>query len=123
MPEISDDELIGEYWDLKRLDALTDDEKVQLVRYRRRTQGFEQRSLEFIAAIPQPDQRVDDHDAHAMLGHWNAAWKELRDWHHGLNDARAATAEDPDDRNPVSKVLRYEENAISNLSGKLSGRI
>jgi hypothetical protein len=41
---------------------------------------------------------------------------------HGLNDARAVTAEDQDDRNPVSKVLSWE-NAISNLSGKLSGQL
>ena len=119
MSELSDAELIGEHRDLDRLDPLTDDERLQLSRYRNRTEGFEARSEEFIARAPQPGEQVDDDDARAMLNTWNAAWKELRDWHNLINDSRSVNAQDPDDSNPVTKVLKHEGTAIGGLGAKL----
>jgi hypothetical protein len=122
VPETANDSKDPEQWNLDQCEELTDDERRQLERYRTRTRTFADRSDGFLAATAESDKQVDDHDANTMLNAWNAAWKELRDWHQIMNGERAAGG-DSQDRNPVSQVLIKEHGAITALSNRLGGQI
>src|SRR5581483_11058467 len=105
--------LVGPYWRLEDLDGLRDDERRRLKKYRHDTFGFE----EYCEGLVARSERGPDDVAHlsAVLDRWEAAFCELRLWH---KDRSILDCE----RNPVAKVLIYEESRITGVRGRLGPR-
>jgi hypothetical protein len=107
---LTDAALVGHYWRLDDLDGLTDHERRRLKKYRHETFGFE----EYCEGLVARSERGPDDVANlrAVLDRWEGAFCGLRFWHHdrSLFDC---------DRNPVAKVLIYEESRITGVRGRL----
>lgn len=107
---LSDAALVGCYWRLEDLDGLNDDERRRLKKYRHDTFGFE----EYCEGLVALSERGSDDVANltAVLDRWDAAFCALRSWH------QDRVVPDPE-RNPVAKVLIYEESRITGVRGRL----
>lgn len=110
---LTDAALVGHYWRLEDLDPLRDDERRRLKRYRHETFGFE----EYCEGLVARSERGPAEVSHlvAVLDRWEAAFCELRVWHQGRSIFDC-------ERNPVAKVLIYEESRITGVRGRLGPR-
>ena len=110
---LTDASLVGPYWRLDDLDGLTDDERRRLKKYRHETFGFEEYCEGLVA---RSERRPEDvANLTAVLDRWEAAFCGLRFWH---QDRSILGCE----RNPVDKVLIYEESRITGVRGRLGPR-
>jgi hypothetical protein len=107
---LTDAALVGHYWRLDDLDGLTDHERRRLKKYRHETFGFE----EYCEGLVARGERGPDDVANlrAVLDRWEGAFCGLRFWHHDRSIFAC-------DRNPVAKVLIYEESRITGVRGRL----
>lgn len=107
---LSDADLVGRYWRLEDLTGLTVDERLRLQTYRYETFGYEDYCEKLVGHRPRDPTDV----AHltAVLDHWDRAFYNLRLWH--VNRAHHDT-----DRNPVAKVLIFEESRITGVRARL----
>jgi len=119
---LTDAALVGHYWRLEDLDGLTDDERRRLKRYRHDTFGFEEYCETLVAGSDREHgdgadlTTVPPADPTAVLDRWEAAFLALNRWHHERSV--------PDgERNPVAKVLIYEESRITGVRGRLCPRV
>lgn len=110
---LTDAALVGHYWRLEDLDALRDDERRRLKRYRHETFGFEEYCEGLVVRSDRGPGEVAD--LMAVLDRWEAAFCELRLWHQGRSIFDC-------ERNPVAKVLIYEESRITGVRGRLGPR-
>jgi hypothetical protein len=107
---LSDADLVGRYWRLEDLTGLTADERLRLQTYRLETFGYEDYCEKLVAHRPRGATDV----AHltAVVDHWDRAFYNLRLWH--VNRAHHDI-----DRNPVAKVLIFEESRITGVRARL----
>ncbi|HZS23005.1 MAG TPA: hypothetical protein VFA63_18700 [Pseudonocardiaceae bacterium] len=110
LAELSDADLVGRYWRLEDLDGLTNNERARLTTYRYETFGYEEYCEKLVGHRPRG--KSDVADLTAVLDRWDNAFQNLKLWHH----KRAVTYPD---RNPLTKVLIYEESRISGVRARL----
>lgn len=108
--DLHDSDLVGRYWRLEDLTTLTSDERRRLVAYRYETLGFEDYCEALVAHRPRGVSEVAN--LTAVLDRWDSAFHNLRLWHLERDTA------DPE-RNPIAKVLIYEESRISGVRARL----
>lgn len=108
--DLSDADLIGRYWRLEDLTALTLDERQRLVTYRYDTVGFADYCEELVSHRPREARDVE-HSA-AILDRWDRAFYNLKLWHHKRSHSDLA-------RNPIARVLIYEESRITGVRARL----
>lgn len=110
---LSDASLVGHYWRLEDLDGLTDDERQRLRNYRHETFGFDDYCECLVA---HSDRGADEvADLTAVLDRWEAAFRGLRLWHQERSILDC-------ERNPLAKVLIYEESRITGARSRLEPR-
>lgn len=107
---LSDADLVGRYWRLEDVTGLTADERLRLQTYRYETFGYADYCEKLVAHRPRGAADV----AHltAVLDHWDRAFYNLRLWH-------ANRAHHDTERNPVAKVLIFEESRITGVRARL----
>jgi hypothetical protein len=110
LADLSDADLIGRYWPLEDLTALTTEERHRLETYRYETFGYEKYCEELVAHRPRGVSDVAN--LTAVLDRWDCAFYNLRLWHwnRANNDV---------ERNPIAKVLIYEESRITGVRARL----
>lgn len=107
---LSDADLVGRYWRLEDLAALTADERYRLKSYRFDTFGYENYCEKLVAHRPR--DAADVANLTTVLDRWDAAFYNLRLWHlrRSVNEL---------DHNPIAKVLIYEESRITGVRARL----
>ena len=111
---LTDAALVGHYWRLEDLDGLTDDERRRLKRYRHETFGFEDYCETLVARSDREPEDVAD--LTAVLDRWEGVFLGLKCWQHERSVLDY-------ERNPVAKVLIYEESRITGVRGRLGPRL
>lgn len=120
---LTDAALVGHYWRLEDLDCLTDDERRRLRKYRHETYGYEVYCESVVAhgdrhgAGPGgADDPACVADLTCVLDRWEAAFLGLKRWQHERSVLDG-------ERNPVEKVLIYEESRLTGMRGRIGPRL